>query len=220
MHIEEILNKTDHTFLKIDATWQQIKNAIDEAVIFGTACVCIPPSYVKEAKSYAVDKIKICTVIGFPNGYNTTKTKVSEAKEAMANGADELDMVINIGWVKDGFFDKVKDEINAVKAAVPKKVLKVIIETCLLTKEEIVSLCRIINETNADYIKTSTGFSFAGANKEDVMLIKQNIDNSKKIKAAGGIKSLKDAEDFIDLGCDRIGASSIVAAAKNKPQID
>ncbi len=214
MHIKGILNKTDHTFLKTDATKQQIKNTIDDAVNFGTASVCIPPSFVKEAKSFIGDKIKICTVIGFPNGYNTTQTKIFEAKDAVNNGADELDMVINIGWVKDGLFDKIKEEINAIKAAVPNTVLKVIIETCLLTKVEIATLCRIINETNAEYIKTSTGFSFAGANKEDILLIKQNIDKSKKIKAAGGIKSLKDAEEFILLGCSRLGASSIVAAAK------
>lgn len=214
MDYKEILSKVDHTLLAQGATWEQIKALCDDAIHYQTASVCIPASYVKQAKQYVGDKLKICTVIGFPNGYSTTVTKMFETVDAVRNGADEIDMVINIGWVKDGKYGDVLDEIKAVKAACGDKLLKVIIETCLLTDEEKIEMCRVVSESGAEYIKTSTGFSKAGATKEDVALMKKYVAPHVKIKAAGGISSLDDAVDFINLGASRLGTSRIVGIAK------
>lgn len=211
-----IFEKVDHTLLGTTATWEDIKQICDDAVTYQTASVCIPPSYVSRAKEYVKDKMKVCTVIGFPNGYNTTAVKVFETKDAIANGADEIDMVINLGFVKDRCYDRIKDEIMQVKAACQNRVLKVIIETCDLTEEEKVKMCAIVTEAKADYIKTSTGFSKAGATKEDIVLFAKNIGENVKIKAAGGIASFEDAEQFIELGADRLGTSRIVKLAKNE----
>ena len=216
MKINDILNKVDHTLLKQDATLDEILAICDDGIKFNTASVCIPSSFVKDAKNYVKDKIKICTVIGFPNGYSTTATKCFETSDAVINGADEIDMVINIGWLKDKKYDDILSEINAVKESCNGKTLKVIIETCLLTKDEKIKMCEIISKSNADFIKTSTGFSTAGATKEDIEIFAENIKYNKKIKAAGGISSIEDAEDFIKLGADRLGTSRIVKIVKEQ----
>jgi deoxyribose-phosphate aldolase len=214
MKIEEVLSKCDHTLLSQGATWEEIRAVCDDGIKYHTASVCIPASYVKQAKEYAGEKLPICTVIGFPNGYDTTAAKCFMASDAAANGADEIDMVINIGWAKDGLFDQVRDEIAAVKAHCHGRLLKVIIETCLLTDEEKIALCKAVSESGADYIKTSTGFSKGGATFHDVELFAAHVAPHVKIKAAGGISSLEDAEKFISLGASRLGTSRIVKLAK------
>ncbi len=216
MEIKEILKYVDHTLLKQESTWEQMKVICDDAIKFSTASVCVPPSFVKQCKDYCGDKMKICTVIGFPNGYNTTATKVFETEDAIKNGADEIDMVINIGWAKEKEFDLIKEEIKAIKKACGEKILKVIIETCLLSDEEKKELCKIVTEAGADFIKTSTGFSTAGATREDIKLFSENIGENVKMKAAGGIASLTDAEDFLKLGAERLGTSRIVSIAKSE----
>lgn len=215
MDINSILSCVDHTLLSQTATFDEIKTICDDAIKYNTASVCIPPSYVKDAKEYVKDKLTICTVIGFPNGYNTTAVKCFETADAVKNGADEIDMVINLGYVKEGKYDLILNEINEVKKACSGKLLKVIIETCLLTDEEKIELCKIVSESNADFIKTSTGFSTAGATKNDIKLFAENIYGDLRIKAAGGISSLEDAEDFIALGASRLGTSRIVKLVKN-----
>ena len=214
MELKSILGKVDHTVLNQAATWTDIQALCDDAVKYGTASVCIPASYVRQAKEYVGDKMAVCTVIGFPNGYCTTKTKVFETADAVENGADEIDMVINIGWVKDEKWDDLLSEIEAVRTACSGKVLKVIIETCLLTDEEKIRLCRIVTDSGADYIKTSTGFSTAGATFHDVELFARHVGENLKIKAAGGISSLADAEKFIELGASRLGTSRVVKIVK------
>lgn len=216
MDIKEILSKVDHTVLGQAATWEDIKNLCDDGITYGTASVCIPASYVKEAKEYVGDKLKICTVIGFPNGYSTTAVKCFETEDAVKNGADEIDMVINVGWLKDKKYDMLLGEIKAVKASCGGKLLKVIIETCLLTDDEKIKMCEIVSASGADYIKTSTGFSTGGATKEDVALFAKHVAPQLKIKAAGGISSLEDAEDFINLGASRLGTSRIVKIVKSE----
>ena len=211
MDIREILNHCDHTLLAQTATWEEIKAILDDGIKYNVASCCIPPSFVKRAKEYVGDKLSICTVIGF---YNTTAAKVFETEDAVKNGADEIDMVVNIGDVKEHNFEKVTDEIRLLKNACGKKVLKVIIETCLLTDEEKIAMCKAVTDAHADYIKTSTGFSKAGATFEDVELFKKHVGKDVKIKAAGGIASLDDAEKFISLGADRLGTSRIVKIAK------
>ena len=215
MNIKEILSKCDHTLLTQSATWSDIKAICDDGIKYSTASVCIPPSFVKEAKEYVQDKLAICTVIGFPNGYNTTAVKVFETADAIANGADEIDMVINIGDLKAKKHEAILGEIRAIKEACGEKILKVIIETCLLTDEEKAKMCEIVTAAGADYIKTSTGFSTAGATREDVALFAKHVGEGVLIKAAGGIASLADAEDFIALGASRLGTSRIVKIAKN-----
>ncbi len=207
---EEILKKVDHTLLKQIATMKDIEKICDDAIANNTASVCIPPVYVKQAKDYVKGKMKICTVIGFPNGYNTTSTKVFETAQAVKDGADEIDMVINIGKVKENNYEYISNEINKIKEACNGKLLKVIIETCLLTEDEKIKLCEVVSNSKADYIKTSTGFSTAGATLEDIMLFKNHIKNGKKIKAAGGIKDFKDAQKFIEAGADRLGTSRLI----------
>ncbi len=214
MNINDILNKCDHTLLLQTATTDEIKALCDDAVAFNTASVCIPPCYVKFAKEYLNNKIPVCTVIGFPNGNTTSACKAFETREAVGNGADEIDMVINIGALKEKNYDYVRDDIIAVRNECKGKVLKVIIETCLLTDEEKKIMCKIVAESGADYIKTSTGFSKSGATFEDIKIFADNVPNGLKIKAAGGISSVKDAEDFINLGADRLGTSRIVKIAK------
>ena len=214
MDISEILTKCDHTLLSQSATWEEIRALCDDGMRFHTASVCIPASYVKQAKEYVAGKLPICTVIGFPNGYDTTDAKCFMAADAVDNGADEIDMVINIGWVKDGLYDAVLEEIRAVKEACKGRLLKVIIETCLLTQAEKIRMCQVVSQSGADYIKTSTGFSTAGATLADIQLFAQNVASHVKIKAAGGISSLSDAEEFIRLGADRLGTSRIVKIAK------
>ena len=214
MEISEILAKCDHTLLAQTATWNDIEGICDDGMKYKTASVCIPASFVKQAKDYVGDKLAICTVIGFPNGYATTASKCFMASDAVDNGADEVDMVINIGWAKEGKFDAIRDEIAAVKAACKGRLLKVIIETCLLTDEEKIALCGCVTDAKADYIKTSTGFSTAGATFDDVALFAKHIGPDVKIKAAGGISSLADAEEFIRLGASRLGTSRIVKLAK------
>ena len=216
MDIKEILKHVDHTLLTQTATWAEIKQICDDAVAYGTASVCIPPSYVKQAKEYLQDKMAVCTVIGFPNGYNTTAVKEFETKEALKEGADEIDMVVNLGDVRDGNFEKVTDEIRTLKAACGNKILKVIVETCLLTEEEKIAMCKAVTDAGADFIKTSTGFGTGGATKEDVELFKKYIGPKVKIKAAGGISTLQDAEDFLALGADRLGTSRIVKLVKGQ----
>ena len=216
MDINEILSKVDHTLLLQGATWKEIKAVCDDGMKYKTASVCIPASYVKATKEYVGDELKICTVIGFPNGYSTTETKCFETDDAIKNGADEIDMVINIGWLKDKRYDDVLSEIKAIKSVCGERVLKVIIETCLLNDEEKKKMCEIVSLSGADYIKTSTGFSTYGATKEDIALFAENVSQSVKIKAAGGISSIADAEDFINLGADRLGTSRIVKAVKNE----
>ena len=204
----------DHTLLTQGATWAQIKEICDDAVAYGAASVCIPPSYVKRAWEYLKGKMPVCTVIGFPNGYNTTKTKVFETRDAIENGAEEIDMVINIGDLKDRNYEKIQAEIEEIKAACGEKVLKVIIETCLLTEEEKIRMCQVVTEAGADFIKTSTGFSTAGATFDDIKLFAAHVGPGVKMKAAGGIKSFEDAEKFISLGASRLGTSRIVKLAK------
>lgn len=216
MDIKEILSKCDHTLLSQSATWEEIRSICDDGMKYQTASVCIPASYVKQAKEYVGDKLAICTVIGFPNGYSTTAVKCFETEDAVKNGADEIDMVINIGWLKDKKYDELLNEIKEVKNACNGKLLKVIIETCLLTYEEKIKMCEIVSESGADYIKTSTGFSTAGATKEDVKLFSEHIAPHLKIKAAGGIASIQDAEDFINLGASRLGTSRIVKIVKSE----
>ncbi len=214
MNKEDILKLVDHTLLKQSATWEDIKKICDDAIAYKTASVCIPPSFVKQAKEYVGDKMKICTVIGFPNGYNTTEVKVFETQDAIKNGADEIDMVINIGFLKDKKYDEIFSEINQIKEACVGKLLKVIIETCLLTDEEKIKMCEIVSESNADFIKTSTGFSSVGATQEDIKLFKQYMKDGKGIKAAGGIASFEDAEEFINNGATRLGTSRLVKIMK------
>ena len=216
MEIKDILKTVDHTLLSQSATWAEIKTVLDDAMSFKTASACIPASFVKDAKEYVGENLAICTVIGFPNGYSTTATKCFETADAVKNGADEIDMVINVGWLKDKKYDEILDEINAIKEACDGKLLKVIIETCLLTDEEKIKMCEIVSKSDADYIKTSTGFSTAGAIKEDVALFAKYVSGNTKIKAAGGISSVKDAEDFINLGASRLGTSRIVKILKNE----
>ncbi len=216
MDKKEILKHVDHTLLLQGATWEEIRQICDDAMAYQTASVCIPPSYVKQAAEYMQGKMAVCTVIGFPNGNMTTKAKEFETKDALANGASEIDMVINIGWVKDRRYDLVEEEIRTLKAACGDKILKVIIETCLLTDEEKVEMCKTVTRSGADYIKTSTGFSTAGATFEDVKLFAENVGPDVKIKAAGGIASLDDAEKFLELGADRLGTSRIIKLVKNE----
>jgi len=216
MTYRDILKKVDHTLLKQPSTWEQIKEICDDAVKFGTASVCIPPSFVKQAAEYLGDRMPVCTVIGFPNGYNTTAVKVFETKEALKEGAKEIDMVINIGWAKMGQCDKILAEINELKKACGDHILKVIIETCLLTEEEKIKMCETVSASDADFIKTSTGFSTAGATKPDVALMKAHMAAGKKIKAAGGIADFNDAKEFVLLGADRLGTSRLVDQAKKK----
>ena len=214
MDRKEIFQRVDHTLLAQDARWQEIKEIIDDAICYGTASVCIPPSYVKQAADYAAGRMAVCTVIGFPNGYQTTAVKCFEAADAVKNGADEIDMVINIGHVKDGRYEEVEAEIAAVKQSCGGKLLKVIIETCLLSDEEKVRMCEIVTSAGADYIKTSTGFSKAGATREDVALFAAHVGPEVKIKAAGCIADFADAEDFVRLGASRLGTSRLVKLAK------
>ena len=216
MNTEEMLKHVDHTLLLQGATWAEIKQICDDAMKYHTASVCILASYVKQAKEYMGDRMNICTVIGFPNGYSTTAVKVFEAKDAIANGAVEIDMVINIGWLKDGRYDDILTEIKALKAACGTLILKVIIETCLLTDEEKIKMCEIVTQSGADYIKTSTGFSTAGATFDDVRLFAEHVGKNVKIKAAGGIATLDDAEKFLALGADRLGTSRIVKLVKGQ----
>lgn len=210
----EILSKVDHTLLAQGATWEEIKGICDDAIAYRTASVCIPPSFVKRAKDYVGEKLAICTVIGFPNGYNTTAVKLFETKDALANGADEIDMVINIGALKEKNYDYVREEIRTLKEACGSKILKVIIETCLLTEEEKIKMCQLVTEAGADYIKTSTGFSTAGATFDDVALFAGHVGAGVKIKAAGGISSFDDGEKFIELGASRLGTSRLVKIEK------
>lgn len=218
MELKDILAKCDHTLLTQTATWAEIKGVCDDGMKYHTASVCIPASYVKQAKEYVGDKLPICTVIGFPNGYDTTAAKCFEAADAVKNGASEIDMVINMGWVKDGLYDRVLEEIKAVKEHCGGKLLKVIIETCKLTDAEKIEMCRVVSESGADYIKTSTGFGGGGATREDVALFKAHVAPHVKIKAAGGIADLNDARDFVALGADRLGTSRIVKAVKAMEQ--
>ena len=213
MELQDILARCDHTLLRPDCAAGEIRALCDEAIRYGCASVCIPPAHVAGAKKYVGDRMKICTVIGFPNGYNTTGVKCMEAETAVADGASEIDMVVNLGWVKEGRYDLVLQEINSIKVSCHGHTLKVIIETCLLTEEEKIKLCETVAQSNADYIKTSTGFAGGGATREDVKLMVEHTPG-KKVKAAGGIADLKDAEDFLALGADRLGTSRIVKAAK------
>lgn len=214
MDLMKILSTVDHTLLAQGATWEEIRRICDDGMKYQTASVCIPPSFVKRAKEYVGEKLAVCTVIGFPNGYSTTAVKCFEAEDAVRNGADEIDMVINVGWVKEKKWEELLEEIRAVKASCGGKLLKVIIETCLLTEEEKIKLCEIVSGSGADYIKTSTGFAGGGATREDVALFAAHVKPHLKIKAAGGIADLKDAEDFIQLGASRLGTSRIVKAVK------
>ena len=216
MDMERILAAVDHTLLTQGATWEEIKGICDDGLKYHTASVCIPPSYVKAAKDYVGDALAVCTVIGFPNGYATTAVKCFETEDAVKNGADEIDMVINIGWVKDKKWDELLSEIKAVKAACGGKPLKVIIETCLLTDEEKIKMCEIVSQSGAEYIKTSTGFAGGGSTREDVALFAKHVAPHVKIKAAGGIAGLQDAQDFLDLGASRLGTSRIIKAVKGQ----
>ncbi len=211
-----IFKTVDHTLLTQTATWSDIKQICDDAIAYKTASVCIPPSFVKRAKEYVGDQMAVCTVIGFPNGYNTTAVKEFETKDAIANGASEIDMVINLGDLKDGNYDAIEAEIRTLKAACGDKILKVIIETCLLTEEEKIKMCEVVTNAGADYIKTSTGFSTSGATFDDIALFAKHIGKDVKMKAAGGISSFADAEKFIELGAERLGTSRIVKLAKNE----
>ena len=214
--MKDILNKVDHTLLKPECTWEQIQAILDDGINYDTASVCIPAAYVKEAAEYAKGRVAICTVIGFPLGYSTTAVKCFEAEDAVKNGADEIDMVINIGWAKDQKWDALLEEIKAVKTACSGKLLKVIVETCLLTEDEKIKMCEIVSASGADYIKTSTGFSTGGATREDVALFAAHVSDDLKIKAAGGIRSIQDAKDFIDLGASRLGTSAVVKLVKEE----
>lgn len=219
MKRNDIMKYVDHTLLSQSATWEEIRPVCDDGIKYSCASVCIPPSFVKMAAEYVKGSIKICTVIGFPNGYNTSFIKASEASEAVKNGADEIDMVINIGMLKEKKYDAILDEINLVKKACDGRILKVIIETCLLTEEEKIKMCQIISASNADFIKTSTGFSVSGATFEDIKLFAENVDERIKIKAAGGISSFEDAEKFISLGASRLGTSRLVKILKNETTV-
>jgi len=214
MDVRDILRHVDHTLLSPGATWEEIRQILDDGMKYQTASACIPPSYVKQAAEHVKGRLAICTVIGFPNGYMTTAAKAFETKDALENGADEIDMVIDIGWLKDQKYDKVREEIRTLKDACGKKILKVIIETCLLTQEEKIRMCEIVTKAGADYIKTSTGFSKGGATFEDIQLFAEHVGDGVKIKAAGGISSLEDAEKFLALGADRLGTSRIVKIVK------
>ena len=214
MDINKILSYVDHTLLAQGATWDEIKAILDDGIRYSCASCCIPASFVKQAKEYVKDKVAICTVIGFPNGYSTTKVKCFETIDAINNGADEIDMVINIGWLKDKKYDLLEDEIRLIKAACKDKILKVIIETCLLTDDEKIKMCKIVSDAGADYIKTSTGFSTAGATKHDIQIFADNVPENLKIKAAGGISSIEDAREFINMGASRLGTSRIVKIVK------
>ncbi len=211
MDQKQILEKVDHTLLAQTATWEQIQKICDDALKFHTASVCIPPSFVKQASEYLGDRMNVCTVIGFPNGYSTTAVKVFETEDAIRNGAREVDMVIHLGWVKEGRYEQIKEEIQAVRAVCEGKILKVIIETCLLTEEEKIAICQVVSETGADFIKTSTGFSTGGATPEDVALLRKYTAPEKSVKAAGGISSFQDAETFLSLGADRLGTSRLIS---------
>ena len=212
--VKEILSKCDHTLLGVTSTWEEIKKICDDGMKFATASVCIPPSYVKRAKDYVGNNLKICTVIGFPNGYNTTEVKVFETKDAIEKGADEIDMVINVGSLKDKLYDEIREEIKAIKEACGDHILKVIIETCLLTEKEKIKMCHLVTEAGADYIKTSTGFSKSGATLSDVQLMKTNVGKNVLVKAAGGISGIDDAQAFIDAGASRLGTSRVVKAVQ------
>ena len=215
MNTSEVLKIVDHTLLTQTATWEDIKTILDDGIKYETASVCIPAAYVKQAAEYTEGKLPICTVIGFPNGYSTTATKLFETKDAIANGASEIDMVINIGFLKDGRYDEVEEEIRQIHEACDGKILKVIIETCLLTEEEKIKMCEIVTKAGAEFIKTSTGFSTAGATFEDVKLMHDHVGEGVKVKAAGGISSFDDAEKFMSLGADRLGTSRLVKIMKN-----
>ena len=214
MDITTILSIVDHTLLSPTAVFNDVKTVCNDAIKYNATSVCIPPSFVKEARRYVGNRIKICTVVGFPNGYSTTESKIFETMDAIRNGASEIDMVINIGWLKSKQYDLILDEINKIKGVCGRKTLKVIIETCLLTDEEKIKMCEIISKSNADFIKTSTGFGKKGAVIKDIVLFSKHIFNNKKIKAAGGIKSLADAEKFIEAGADRLGTSRVIAEIK------
>lgn len=216
MSEEEILEHVDHTLLLQTATWEEIRQICDDAIQYQTASVCIPPSYVKQASEYVQGSVPVCTVIGFPNGYMTTKAKEFETRDAIANGASEIDMVINVGWLKDKKYDLITEEIRILKAVCGDKILKVIIETCLLEEEEKIKMCEIVTEAGADYIKTSTGFSSGGATFEDVELFAKHVGSQVKIKAAGGITSMEDARRFLELGADRLGTSRIIKLLKKE----
>ena len=225
MDVKEILRHVDHTLLAPTATWEEIRQICDDGIKYGCASVCIPQTYVAHAAHYIAEQqhygfgqLPVCTVIGFPNGYDTTAAKCFEATDAVNNGASEIDMVINIGWVKDGLYDRVLDEIRAVKAHCQGRLLKVIIETCMLTDAEKIEMCRVVSQSGAEYIKTSTGFGGGGATREDVALFKAHVAPHVKIKAAGGIANLDDARDFVALGADRLGTSRIVKAVKAMEQ--
>ncbi len=216
MEWKELLSHCDHTLLKPECTWEQIKIVCDDGMKYGCASVCIPPCYVRRANEYVGERLKICTVIGFPNGYSTPAVKAFEAENAVRHGADEIDMVINIGWVKERRWDRLLEEMQAVKAACRGRILKVIVETCLLTGEEKIKMCELVTQAGADYIKTSTGFSSGGATREDIKLFKDHVGPGVRIKAAGGIGGRKDAEDFLTLGADRLGTSRLVKLAKEQ----
>ena len=216
MDVKEILAHCDHTLLKQESTWAQIKEVCDDGKKYNCASICIPAAYVKACAEYVGNSLKICTVIGFPNGYSTTAVKVFETEDAIRNGADEIDMVINIGWAKDQRWDDILNEIKAVKASCQGRILKVIVETCLLTEAEKIKLCELVTASGADYIKTSTGFSTGGATREDVALFARHVGPGVKIKAAGGISSMQDAEDLLALGADRLGTSRIVKLIKGQ----
>lgn len=216
MELIDILSKVDHTYLKQDATWQDIKRTCDEGLAFSVASACIPASFVQRAKEYVENELKICTVTGFPNGYSTARAKCFESQEAVKNGADEVDTVINVGDLKSGDYDKIKSELKAIKESVEGRVLKVIIETCLLNEYEKIKMCELVTEVGADFIKTSTGFSTGGATREDIILFSKNVGKNVKIKAAGGISTLGDAIDFINLGASRLGTSRIINIIKSQ----
>lgn len=214
MELKEILSKCDHTLLKQTATWEEVRQLCDEGVEFGVASVCIPPSFVARASAYLEGRLPVCTVIGFPNGYSSTAVKCFEAAEAIADGADELDMVVNLGWVREGRWKEVLEEIGEVRRICGKHILKIIVETCLLTEEEKVEMCRVVSDSGADFIKTSTGFAGGGATFADVQLIRENAEPHLHVKASGGIATLEDAEKFIELGAERLGTSRLVKLAK------
>lgn len=216
MRKEDVLQKVDHTLLAQTATWQEIKQICEDAMTYQTASVCIPPSFVKQAKEYMGDRMAVCTVIGFPNGYNTTEVKKAETEDAIQKGADEIDMVINLGWVKEQRFDLIEEEIRVLKEACGEKILKVIIETCLLSEEEKIKMCEAVTKAGADFIKTSTGFSTGGATLEDIELFAKHVGNGVKIKAAGGIGSFEDGEAFIKAGASRLGTSRLIKLMKEE----
>lgn len=216
MRKEDVLQKVDHTLLAQTATWQEIKQICEDAMTYQTASVCIPPSFVKQAKEYMGDRMAVCTVIGFPNGYNTTEVKKAETEDAIQKGADEIDMVINLGWVKEQRFDLIEEEIRVLKEACGEKILKVIIETCLLSEEEKIKMCEVVTKAGADFIKTSTGFSTGGATLEDIELFAKHVGSGVQIKAAGGIASFEDGEAFIKAGASRLGTSRLIKLMKEE----